>query len=588
MNERGFSLIIVIFIIVLIGGLGWTLAVMQSGDSEANLRMFNTEKAMFAAESGLNWALNVVSLNANNFTDTDNDTCNDTADWITHTLPGAQYRVCIRPANVTEAQNGDVAIQAEGYVPAYANYQVMRRTKAVVGTGEFNKVAQAHALFDWSQVDKNNSYFRGPIQALYYSGDGDSIYNEDGADYRNGTHNELPRGNNDDTRTVAAEPFPIIIMSAYEAAAGTNVWGPYLVSTVASTELVDAGTRTELTLTSAPGADWVNQVCRNMTMGTCAAGTWQTVNAVSVATNKIKLDGVVQWQPGDRIVIAVRPSSVTYDRESWQEWEFINHKWQLVTHSRDLGRYTLTFPVRVCSSSNVGDVLRRLIIEDTAASAYETGSWSLYDWGVIRSVSGDGRTIQVYIDSGYAGEEYDLGQLPDNDKRRWDSAQWSNWFVPAHRFRGDQSNHAVMYLRMDTVIDVRDPQEWEDPWVDTSSLFNKSGVVSEGDVLISGPNMVSFTKKPLQYPNLATKNGAIICTDLPAGSSISRRLRNRNWDDCVFSENGDVRFNYIDATGVFGRNIYLSGVVHLQYDASAVTRLTGYTFSLAGYKWKEQ
>jgi hypothetical protein len=130
----------------------------------------------------------------------------------------------------------------------------------------------------------------------------------------------------------------------------------------------------------------------------------------------------------------------------------------------------------------------------------------------------------------------------------------------------------VLYIESDVLFDVRD-----DP-IDVTNV----GVVVEGDSVIRGSDDISFTKWPQIYPNLATKNGRVYSPDRP-----SRDERGRNFDDIIFSQKGDIEFNYLDVKAVYGNNIKLSGTFIIRYDPD-LTKIGGYAFGTSGIEWKEQ
>lgn len=574
------SLLIAVFAIMLLGILGWTVGAMLSADSGMNLRMFNSEKAMYAAEAGINWALNQLTQNGSWRTDTSDSDCNDTADWVLHSLPGVQYRVCCRNATGNETSTGDVAVQAQGYAPSYSGYQASRWLKILLRAGEFSKAVQARGIFDWSNMKQgllSFCYIMGEIQAAYYDGDGDGVYNEYGVDYRS-DYPALPPSapliSVSMSRTVASDPYPVIDMPYYESAASTNLWTAPNSALIVSVATTDSGTRTELELSAnifPPSAGWsttvaAGQILRNISRGHCAYGAWGRISSYTIGSSvKVKLEGVLDWQEGERVYVAFQPSAIVYDSGQRQ--------------------YTVTFPVDVFTNAantyEETSVLRRLVYT-TDGSTYLYGGWDYQDWGVVYDVQ-SARKVVVKMDKDYT--------IPTS--QRWD-IPWNSgypcWFSLARRFRGkitkgdgNNKNVPLWYIRSDALFDVRNRQSsWESGGVKTDVEFNLVGLVCEGDAVIRGTNGASFTKKPLEYPNLATKNGDIYSPDDPGSSS------DRNFDDFPYSENGDVTFNYLEAAGVYGRNVYLSGTVRIVYDASAVKRLTGYSFSLGGYKWQEQ
>src|SRR3989338_611404 len=146
--NRGVTLIIVVFAMMLLGVLGWTLARMQATDFESNLRTFEPENALNLAEAGAQWGLNRLATDstcrtqsgllrcpplASPVIDTD---CNDNGDWLSspHNLSPGQYNLCLRDPCTTcsPAEGGDAVIVAMGYIPAQSGSRVMRQVKLEV------------------------------------------------------------------------------------------------------------------------------------------------------------------------------------------------------------------------------------------------------------------------------------------------------------------------------------------------------------------------------------------------------------------------------------------------------------------------
>src|SRR3990167_3544378 len=137
-DAKGVALIIVIFAMMLFAVLGWTLANLQSGDFEINLRNLDSERALGLAEAGAQWALNQLSQNASWRTSADT-ICNVTvgSDWSAQNLNAStgQYNiyVCCRPPQATES--GDAVIESIGYAPYQSSYRAMRQVKVAVSLG---------------------------------------------------------------------------------------------------------------------------------------------------------------------------------------------------------------------------------------------------------------------------------------------------------------------------------------------------------------------------------------------------------------------------------------------------------------------
>jgi hypothetical protein len=270
------TLIIVIFAMMILGILGWTLAVMLTGDFQANLRSLNSEKALYFAEAGKEWAFRQLILNSTWRTSSDTD-CNHTSEWLLHNLTGGQYEVCCR-GNQT-GENATTIIESSGYVPAKTNYLAMRKIKFLVNSGGFRYVVQTKDLFDWSAVTKTagDSYFNGYIQAGHYNGDGDFVYDEAGVDYRT-PPNELPADNNalNQDRLLASQPYPGIDMDYYyqqaQAQGASRVWPRYWVANEAQ---IISKTANRLTVnpaifnwTGGGGSNqWEDNIVRNMAAG---------------------------------------------------------------------------------------------------------------------------------------------------------------------------------------------------------------------------------------------------------------------------------------------------------------------------------
>lgn len=195
-KARGAALIIVIFAMMLFAALGWTLANLQTGDFEANLRNLDSEQALSLAEAGSQWALNQFSQDSGWRTDAaspDSD-CDDANDWQLHTLGPGQYRVCCRNP-VSGAEEGDAVIESQGYVPQYAtNYRAMRIIKLVVQAGSLASAVRTPpadaadssvGLFNWwpARGGGHSVQIEGDIYVGHYRGDNDTSDDEPGEDY---------------------------------------------------------------------------------------------------------------------------------------------------------------------------------------------------------------------------------------------------------------------------------------------------------------------------------------------------------------------------------------------------------------------
>ena len=167
-NKKAFSLIIVIFAMMLMAVLGWSMASLQSVDFEVGMRQFASERALYLAEAGTQWVLNQLSGSGGGGWRTDGET---------HSIGSGEYNViCRDPQSGEEA---DVVIISTGYVPTQIDYLAMRQVQINISLSGFDKVVTVEEVFDWHLTGGYDVDIDGDIQAEYYEGDGDGNYNED-------------------------------------------------------------------------------------------------------------------------------------------------------------------------------------------------------------------------------------------------------------------------------------------------------------------------------------------------------------------------------------------------------------------------
>ncbi|MBU0503674.1 MAG: hypothetical protein KKG43_04710 [Candidatus Omnitrophica bacterium] len=218
-KEKGVALIIVIFGIMLLAVLGWTLVSLQSGDFDFNLRNLESERALFLAEAGIHEAMVLLKNSDASF---DND-----ADIITRTLNYGQYRL-------TRSTVGSATeVIATGCIPTVANPRATRVVKVAVAAAVWSNAVGGANIFDWSEMTTGwlfSSRIRGNVTAKYFEGDGDPAYNELGVDY-DVPPNALPPPNSGYDRTVGTITMPEIDMDYYKnKAIGSNhyIYSPYI------------------------------------------------------------------------------------------------------------------------------------------------------------------------------------------------------------------------------------------------------------------------------------------------------------------------------------------------------------------------
>ena len=439
---KGFTLIIVVFAMMLFGILGWTLALMQSADFQQNERNLDSERALFLADSGAQWALKELSLSLSWRTDSAHGYSNG---YAQHDLAAGQYRVICRDPQGTE--QGSAVIESTGYVPFQLNYNAMRSVKLTVTAGGFNNVLQAHTYFNWSAIHAGST-IDGQIQSPSYEGDGDSIHNEPGVDY---SDNPLlpPGGPVNNSRIVAAEPYPLINMVYFQAAAGARVWDLARVSTIAA---IGPGTRIRVSgnIFTTPATQWENVTAiRNVTRGTWDNQNWRVITQ-RISDNTVGLESAVTWAVGDQV-----------------------------------------------------------------------------------------KVVKLFAEN-------------HNSENLW-------------------------YIKGDVLFDLR-----------TKDIsFKNTVAVIEGDIVIKGTSGISFDGKPDIYPSLATQTGNILSTDTPGGTSESNIRMKRQFGNFVYTQTGNVNFNYMDGSALMGNNVILDGQVRFKYDKKNVL-LVGVGGGISEIKWNEQ
>lgn len=317
-NARGAALIIVIFAMLLFAVLGWTLANLQTGDFEANLRNLDSGQALSLAEGGAQWALNQLSQNSGWRTTTATD-CADSADWMAapHSLSPGQYNVCCRnPVSGTET--GDAVIEARGFVPAQDNYRARREVRLMVQAGGLsnaimtppaNPADAAVGLFNWWPAirDSHTIQVEGNIYAGHYRGDNDINDDEPGQDYDGQPAPILPQDYNSpsDEQRGFSTAFPDIDMQWLYDNANTR-WldrsNPPIAETIASLSGDTISVNTPDFFTGMR-----DEAVRNLTQVSWSDSNWAVINNVSNGGKTAKLNPApVGWNVGDTIRLVKR------------------------------------------------------------------------------------------------------------------------------------------------------------------------------------------------------------------------------------------------------------------------------------------
>jgi Tfp pilus assembly protein PilX len=297
-NQQGFSLIIVIFSMMLLAILGWAMFNFLGGDLEMGIRSFDSERAFYLAESGREWALMQIMSNSSWNTSTDRD-CNHTNEWITHNLTGGQYKVCCRGNQSSE--DATAVLEIAGYAPSAANYLAMRKTKVLVKLGAMSAVIQAKNLFNWSNTNSGTS-IRGDIVAGQYEGDDtDSIVNE--------ADDLAVPPSNSGTRTFYVNgTFPQIDMD-YFLNNATYVWD---LSRESNITRINGNRITVADPIFTAGYTWSGEVAvRNLFIGGWDEITWREIDTRINSTSVSLVNSAPSsWLVGERIRTCRR-----FDRE---------------------------------------------------------------------------------------------------------------------------------------------------------------------------------------------------------------------------------------------------------------------------------
>jgi len=163
-DQRGVSLVVVVFTLMILAILGWTLASFIAGDFESNARNLESEQALYIAEAGIQEALGRLNRGDAAF---DND-----SDILYRRLSFGEYNV------TRNAASGNVNITSRGYVPAENGYRALRQVSVVALSGGTMNAISGGELFDWHNVTSIN--IDGDIVAASFEGnDWGFVLNQD-------------------------------------------------------------------------------------------------------------------------------------------------------------------------------------------------------------------------------------------------------------------------------------------------------------------------------------------------------------------------------------------------------------------------
>lgn len=285
-NNKGISLIIVVFAMMLFAVLGWTLTIMQSTDFEANLRNLDSERALYLAEAGAQEALRLLFSGDTRF---DSDT-----DQLNRTLNYGVY-------NVTRSTSvPTVTVISTGAIPQLPPAQrAMRQVRVTAQFGTLQRALQTQVagggsppqgLFDWYPAI-GTIEIEGGINAGFYEGDGDGTFSELGEDYKPPPGPLLPpdsnpAGNYKRDFTIV---YPAIDMDDFFNNIANRRWP----TPATPPRTITAGGPLPITVDVGPGGNWV----RVNTPGFF-------IDPDDIDTVAIRRTDVVNWwEPGNWTVI---------------------------------------------------------------------------------------------------------------------------------------------------------------------------------------------------------------------------------------------------------------------------------------------
>jgi len=253
----------VIMAMVILGSLGWTLAVLQSQSFQASVSDIDSQRALDLAESGSQWALYQLL----------SDTSWRQTSPLLHTLDFGQYEIICR--NPTAGETGDAIIESTGYFPNKAGYTAMRKLKLQGKLGNFangNQVGvQVAGTFNWDNVSTSDIRINCDMVCGHYEGNDANHTLDQAPDF------QVPATSR--RRTVMIEgTMPIIDMDKYEDAASSkySVAAETTVTGVSGNNTVYAGVNFFK-------AAMVGQVLRNVTAGTWDDTNWAVISSVDTA-----------------------------------------------------------------------------------------------------------------------------------------------------------------------------------------------------------------------------------------------------------------------------------------------------------------
>ncbi len=172
-----------------------------------------------------------------------------------------------------------------------------------------------------------------------------------------------------------------------------------------------------------------------------------------------------------------------------------------------------------------------------------------------------------------------------------DISNWNSKFVRvAKRFNGNINNQKLWYIEgSDIIVDVRNAAQGGP---DIQASLNHTSLIAEKDILISGSKGLSMltyvdTSSNETFPNIATQTGNIYSNFTPEGSTESQKSSNRSFDGLIYTNTGNISFNYANGIAMMGYNVTLDGLIKLEYEGRYIDT-GGFGGTLSKVTWQEQ
>ncbi|MCP4652173.1 MAG: hypothetical protein GY858_02160 [Candidatus Omnitrophica bacterium] len=610
--KKAQALIIAVFVMLILAVIGWTIVNFTAVDLEVSTRTLDSERALSIAEVGVNWAAKQIDL--------DGDWAPDVSDNLPHQIGKGEYDITVvRPGG------GLVEVSVVGYIPSQSvcvaginGCRAKRTIELTLTSATIGKVLQAKNYFDWSQITGLLSHLDGDITVINedlgrtddgYEGDGDATHNENGVDWQSAS---IPTGSGS-RGFMGAEAYPTIDMDWFKNNA-TNTWPTPLTRSVTlnldTVQLGDvagveydyaqsfrmngnANRRTITTIRTlhgnssdpAPGDDITVRIETNA--GGAPSGILADSNLTGTYTPVAN-----SWNEIDVADTAV--TAGTY----WAVWDlpdqdndtycrvrtgFYNNQnrrarldgggWQAPVAQPDI-----FFEVTRAQGNPRGAARNRVYVSDGGFFTGMNGmvikdyslndDWSDDEWARITGVGFGGRRARIN----------------NNEADLWHS---NHDVGIAMRVSANNSANQNWYVGGGVLIDVSGG---------SLSLTNKS-ICAEKDIAIIGDDSLTLTASSASpRALLATKGGNIFSG--PPSTSFFPLLtaQKRIFAGVVYSENGDVTFDYLfgenfgagqRGVAIAGHNVYLQNGIFATYTDPYVSS-DGFVLGATGLSWKEK